>query len=192
MPSTIVPIVEGYGEVPAVPILLRRVATEILGDPIEIRKPIRIPKHKLLKAGELERALDLAVQKGDGPCGILIILDADEDCPKEIAGQLLARARVARADATVQVVLAKMEYEAWFLGAVESLLAVGQELPDFELSNAETIRGAKQRLSEILGIFYSETVDQAAFTASIKLTSCRATCPSFDKLCRSLKILLDA
>jgi hypothetical protein len=193
MPNTIIPIVEGHGEVLAVPVLLRRMAVEIFECRIDVKRPIRLPKQKLLKAGELERALDLAIQKGEGPCGILILIDADDDCPSIVGRNLVERAARARADANFQVVLAKAEYESWFLGALESLLQLNQpQPPDFAPQNAEQIRGAKEKLSGLLNMFYSETVDQAALTSRMDLSLARYNCASFDKFCRAVRLLIDA
>lgn len=193
MPNTIIPIVEGHGEVLAVPVLLRRLAAEVFQCRIDIRKPIRLPKQKLLKNGELERALDLAIQKGEGPCGILILIDADDDCPSTVGRDLIERAARARADANLQVVLAKAEYESWFLGAIESLRQVNQpQPPNFAPQNVEQIRGAKEKLSELLNMFYSETVDQAALTSRMDLSLARLNCASFDKFCRAVRSLVDA
>lgn len=48
-------IVEGYGDVAAVGVLLRRVLHEKLQCyDVGIERPIRVPKGKLLKPGELE------------------------------------------------------------------------------------------------------------------------------------------
>ena len=53
----LIAIVEGHGDVQAVPVLLRRVLYEKLQIyDIEVAPPIRISKNKLLKQGELERA----------------------------------------------------------------------------------------------------------------------------------------
>ena len=192
MPRTIVPIVEGHGEVAAVPLLIRRIAYEMLQFEADVKRPIRLPKQKLQKAGELERALDLATQKCEGPFGILVLLDADEDCPREIGEQVLRRATTARPNANVQVVLAKAEYEAWLLGAVESLLPENRKpLVDFNPQEAENVRGAKEKLAEILDIFYSETVDQPAFSSQFDLSQARANCPSFDKFWRAIRALLE-
>jgi hypothetical protein len=159
---------------------------------IDVKKPIRFPKQTLQKAGELERALDLAIQKCEGPYGILVLLDADEDCPREIGEQLLRRAAAARPNANVQVVLAKREYEAWFLGAVESLLPENRKLGiDFNSQEAESVHGAKEKLAEILHIFYSETVDQSALSSVFDLSQARANCSSFDKLWRAVEALLE-
>ena len=63
-PVRIASVVEGHGEVEAVPLLLRRFAAQ--WDPsvsFEALKPVRIARSKLLKQGELERAIELAASK---------------------------------------------------------------------------------------------------------------------------------
>ncbi|MGB2656510.1 MAG: DUF4276 family protein [Candidatus Acidiferrum sp.] len=160
---------------------------------VDIKKPIRLPKQRLLKAGELERALDLAVQKCQGACGILILLDADEDCPREIGEQLMNRSNAVRPNANVQAVIAKAEYEAWLLGAAESLLPQHRRpLVNFDPRDAEEVRGAKEKLADVLGIFYSETVDQPALSSVFDLSQARANCPSFDKFWRVIQTFLEA
>ena len=60
----LIAVVEGHGEVQAVPILLRRVLHEKLQIyDIVLEPPIRVPKSKLLKQGELERAVELAARR---------------------------------------------------------------------------------------------------------------------------------
>lgn len=52
-------IVEGHGDVEAVPILVRRLARELDPDlAVETPRPIRVPKDRLLKTGELERHVE--------------------------------------------------------------------------------------------------------------------------------------
>lgn len=79
-------IVEGYGDVKAIPILIRRIVREI--DPmltLLIPEPaIRVPCSSIVKPGEFERAVELARLKMKSPGGILIVVDADEDCPAEL------------------------------------------------------------------------------------------------------------
>ncbi len=57
-------IVEGHGDVEAVPILVRRIAT--LLDPVlalDLPPPLRVPRTKLLKPDECERAVEFAARK---------------------------------------------------------------------------------------------------------------------------------
>jgi len=115
-------IVEGRAEVEAVPLLLRRIQQEI--DPgfyLETSKPIRVARNKLVKADVLENAVELAARQLRSPRAILILIDADDDCPAQLGPKLLARAQAAHSDVPIAVVLAKREYEAWFLAAIESL-----------------------------------------------------------------------
>jgi len=186
-------IVEGHGEVEAVPILLRRIG-ETLDPPVypEIKPPIRTPASKLLKEGELERAVELAALKS-GPGGaIFVLLDCDDGCPAELGPRILERAINTRRDRPIAVVLAKKEYEAWFLAGALSLrgrrgLAVDLEPP----SNPESIRDAKGWLTHHMpaNTSYTETTDQPALTAVFDMRAAR-TADSFDKCYRDVVELL--
>lgn len=142
--------------------------------------------------GELERAVELAARRA-GECGcILILLDANSDCPKELAPKVLQRAAEARRDRAIRVVLAKMEYEAWFLAAADSIAGErGIDASVVPPDEPETIRDAKGWLSARMpsGRSYRETLDQAALTAIFDLDSAR-TAPSFDKMWRDVSSLL--
>lgn len=92
-------IVEGHGEVEAVPVLIRRIAAAV--DPtlvLRIPHPIRIPRSRLVKPGELERAVELAARQVGARGAVLVVLDADDDCPAQRAPELLGRAVQARPD----------------------------------------------------------------------------------------------
>ncbi len=117
-------IVEGHGECEAVPILIRRIAQMI--DPGFVPKvlsPLRVPASRLLKEGEIERSVNFAGRKLQGRGGIIVIVDCDWEngCPAEDGPVLLKRAVATRGDLPIAVILAKREFEAWFLAAVESL-----------------------------------------------------------------------
>ena len=47
MPVKIIPIVEGHGEVAAVPVLLRRIAKRLNAYDVQVGKPIRCQRHNL-------------------------------------------------------------------------------------------------------------------------------------------------
>ena len=192
----IVPIVEGYGEVEAVPVLIRRIASEV--DPsldTDILHPIRVPANRLKKQGELERTVDLAVRKLGGKGGVLILIDCDWDncCPRWDAPDLLDRARSTRPDAPISLVLAYREYEAWFIAAVES---IKNKLPLVEAgeptSNPEEIRGAKEWLSRRMpqNQPYVETIHQPSLTAVFDMQAARRT-NSFDKCYREIVGMID-
>ena len=146
----IVSIVEGKGEEEAVPILLRRIAERVTpSSSVDVPRPIRVKRQQIVKAGELERAVELAARRAGVNDGILILLDADTDCPADLSPSLLHRATGARKDRAIRVVLAKMEYEAWFLAAAASI--AGQHGIDPSATpprDAEAIRNAKGWLSK--------------------------------------------
>ncbi|MGA2864204.1 MAG: DUF4276 family protein [Verrucomicrobiota bacterium] len=187
-------IVEGHGECEAVPILVRRIAQTL--DPAlapSVHPVLRVPAARLLKQGEIERAVELAARKNSGQGGILVLLDCDDGCPAQEAPELLKRAVTARANLPVSVVMAKREYEAWFLAAAESLR--GQRGLPADLiapERPEDIRGAKEWLAEQMprGQTYSESSDQPALTAVFDMNAARRA-DSFDKCYREIVRLLN-
>ena len=189
----IVPIVEGHGEVKAVPILLRRIAARVApAREMDVLRPIRVRRQRFLKEGELERNVEIAARRAGAAGCVLILIDAEEDCPGQLAPDILRRAQETRSDRAIRVVLAKMEYEAWLLAAVESIAGKRGIVESVRpLRRPESIRGAKERLSSLMppGRSYSETLDQPALTAIFDLAAARAA-PSFDKLWRDVGSLL--
>ena len=190
----IVPIVEGHGEYNSIRILLQRVWSELLGgDYVEVVKPIRGSRGRLVQSAELSRAVDLAALKlkaaePDERGLVLILVDADEDQPCELGPRLLDEARRHRPDMDISCVVAKVEYETWFVAAARSLVRhlnlAEEEIP----ADPEDQRAGKAWIQKHFhGFKYSETVDQPAMTSEMDLAECRRRSPSFDKLCRELE-----
>ena len=194
--ACIAAIVEGHGESDSIPILIRRIALDI--DPgfvPKVLKPLRSSASKLVKDGELEKAVLLAASKLQGRGGILVILDCDDGCPAKEGPALLQRVRQARSDMPIAVVLAKKEYEAWFLAAAESI--GGKRGLPTNLSSPprpEDIRDAKGWLSDKMpkGTSYVETTDQAALTACFDMAIARRQADSFDKCYREIYGMLSS
>ena len=191
--TRIVSIVEGHGELDAVPILLRRIAEaeELPAGAVDVCTLIRVNRRKIVKEMELERVVEVAAQRAGADGRILILLDADADCPAQLAPDLLRRARAARGDRAIRVVLAKIEYEAWFLTAVDSIakqLGIEAAVPPQE---PESVRGAKEWLSKRMpaGQSYRPTRHQAELTKTFNMEAARRA-PSFDKLWRDVTDLL--
>lgn len=190
-------IVEGHGDVEAVPILIRRLAQELDSElVVQTPKPIRVPKDRLVKSGELERHVELAARNTQGKGGVLVLIDSDDDCPAELGPQLQSRAKAARADVPIAVVLAKREFEGWLLAGAESLRGK-RGLPDDLLGpeDPESVRGAKEWLSRRMPRFepYRETLHQASLTAAVDFALARrarsfARCEKeIVRLCRLLR-----
>ncbi len=191
----LVPIVEGHSEVQSVPVLLRRLLAEREQYEVKVVRPVRVGRYKVVRPGELERACELARRRPEGCDAILLLLDADDDCPKEIAPDLLRRATSASAGLPAAVVLAKTEFEAWFLGSLESLRGVrGIAETAVSPENPEDIRGAKAYLSRQMtgGRTYVEVDDQPALADRFDLQLARQRCPSFGKFVRDVEAILDA
>ena len=186
-------VVEGKGEDQALPLLVRRICHDLLYVfTVSTTRPVRITKSKLVRPGELERAIRLArIANGmDGP--VLVVLDADDDCPAELGPSLKRRARAVAQDCGLSIVIPKYEFETWFLACAQSLsgcqgLREGLSAPP----DPTAVRGAKEWLSRHMppGRKYSPTVDQAALVAHMNLTAARS-CGSFDRLCREIQRLV--
>jgi hypothetical protein len=190
----VAPIVEGHGEDQAVRVLLQRLWTELLpGEYIEVLKPIRTSRPKMIKSPELERALDLAVLKlrsapSSDPALVLIMLDADDDLACVLGPDLLNRAKAHRGDTDISCVVATVEYETWFVAAADSLhdlLDLSEGGPPEAPESSRSGKAWIQR--RFRGIKYSPTVDQPAMTSRMDLRRARHRSPSFDKLCRELE-----
>lgn len=187
-------IVEGEGDVEAVRVLIRRIAVDLYPElTIDILRPIRVSRNQVVKENELEREVELAAEKIRGQGAIFIIFDSDDDCPAELGPALLTRALQARSDIPIAVVLAKHEFEAWFLAAAESIRGQRGLRNDIHSpSNPEAIRGAKEWLSHRMegSRTYRETRDQAALTARFNIEQARHV-GSFDKCYRDIVRLLE-
>lgn len=121
---------------------------------------------------------------------VLLLLDSDSDCPKEVAPDLVEIMQKASGLEYVSAVLAKIDYESWFVGAADSLGAfIRVEDRDHAIIADPEACGSGKRWVEtrFTGIKYSEAVDQPRMTAVMDLEACRRRCPSFDKLCRELQ-----
>ena len=190
--AKIVAIVEGDGEVEAVPALIRRIHGEVSpGAPLEVCRPVRVRRNRVLKDGELERYLGLAANLAGADGGILVLLDANGDCPAHLGPNVLQRARTARPDRRIEVVLANREYESWFIAAIDSLqgkrnVSAAAAAPQ----DPESIRGAKKWLGDRMDGTYSPTADQTALTALFDMALARRRSRSFARMWRAIGALL--
>jgi hypothetical protein len=192
----VAPIVEGDGEFACIRLLLERIWYELLGgDFVRVVRPVLKPRGNLVKQEGLHRAVKLAIKnlsdlpESDDSNLVLILIDADEDCPREWGPKLLDIAREVDSRMDVACVLAKLEYETWFAAAAESLTGYLELPPGFVASEApEEARHGKGWVERYFrGNKYTEPQDQPAMTSAMDLALCRRRSPSFDKLCRELE-----
>jgi hypothetical protein len=206
----IVPIVEGHGEVAAVPILIRRWLRHRnyhlffdvdLAGPVRAsgKGALRVPHNEADELG-VEHYLEIALLRR--PDIILVILDADEDCPRSLGPALLARARrLVPPDYPIGVVIARREFEAWFLAAFpgsrfrDGLSAQGFILTRRSLprgTEVEAIADCKAYVARLIGLKkYEPTIHQPKLTKLLPFTAeMTRRSRSFRKLLKELGALL--
>lgn len=190
----LVPVVEGHGEVAAVPELLRRLQYEASCFAFEIGTAVRRNSSDLNNRLKFQEGLQIAVNQTDC-AAILILFDLDDGCPKEKAAELAQWARESVSNKPCAVVLAYREYEAWFLAAMESLRGYNG-IADNAVSprNPESIRGAKQHLEKLMAreYSYSETADQVRLTTRFDMVAAYYHSRSFRRLVSAFGQLLMA
>ena len=188
------PIVEGHGEVTALPELLRRLCSEASAWEVQIRIPIRRKRSELVNQPKLEKTV--AAARYQPNCdAILILFDSDKDCPAELGPKVYEWASAVCGDFPCEVVMPHKEYEAWFLAGIKPLRGRRGIRNDANPHpNPEAPRGAKAQLQAQMesGESYLETTDQAAFSALFSMPAAYGNCRSFRKLIKSFGTLLRA
>jgi hypothetical protein len=178
-------IVEGEGKVSALPILLRRLAARTSVTAAHPLRPIRVRRDRFLnKEEEFRRHLLMAASQSGHEGWVLVVLDADDDCPKTLGEDIYRRARQYVPHRRLSIVLANREFEAWFIAASRSLCgARGFSLAPDEPVEAETPRDAKGWMKDRMqGGTYSPILDQPAFAARFDLQQALDNSRSFRKL----------
>lgn len=180
-------IVEGDGEVAALPVLLRRLSDwRTPGAPVTLLKPIRVHRDRFLRRDdEFRRHLLLAANKCGESGWILLLLDADDDCAATLGAEIVTRASVAAPHRRLAVVLANREYEAWFIASAAALSGKrGFTFGGEPSIDAEQPRDAKKWMADRMpNRGYHETTDQPAFSAHLDLDQAFKGSRSFRKLC---------
>jgi hypothetical protein len=199
--TAIYPIIEGHADAVAVPMLLRRIATESLDIHDLFCLPgDRVPRGKLLQPDDVGKAIRrgrIQLSKKDPPHLVLVLMDADTDCPVSLRNTLvLQHGTLLNA---VSLVFVVREFEAWFLAANmngahhRSLREFTPVIPD-----PESVKNPKAELEKNFlkpnpdakpndVVRYSEVPDQAKFTAAMDIAAAQERSPSFRKLVRHLR-----
>lgn len=191
MSPTLAPIVEGHGEVRAVPVLLRRIALEMFGCHVTVSSPWRLPVNLMHREALAPIVHVLAERVGESG-GVIVLRDADDDDPNETRSdlnQLLHELAPERAAAAVAV----REFEAWFLGSIVSLRSHRSVRDDASFEgDPEGKRDAKGALSAQMTESYRPTLHQPSFAAEMDIQMARSRCPSFNLLVSEVgRLLLD-
>ncbi len=189
---TVACIVEGHGEQEAVPALIRRIAGE-LGLTVQAGERIRVTKTLLLRPGELEKRVALAAAKA-GPGGaVFALVDADDDPPLELAGDMNRRIGIAAPRIAGGAAVAVLEFESWLIAGVEGLCGKSGFAEGVKpLLYPESVRGAKEWLSRFMPPAhpYAPTRHQTAFTSNFDMARARERSPSFARCYREIERLI--
>ena len=184
------PIVEGHGEVEALPVLLRRLLHDGGVWTVGVGKPVRKNRSQLTTREGVAEAITLA--RGKPECGgILVLFDSDDDCPAERGPQVQAWAAEASRGVPCGVCMAHREYEAWFLATVDSLREHrAMKVDAAPHPNPERPRDAKGELHRCMLGTYKPTIHQVAFSEQLDLGAAFRRCRSFKKLVTTIGTLM--
>jgi hypothetical protein len=202
MTAFVAPVVEGQTEQLSVERLLHRVWHEQVHNPFRLQVlPASRGKRDRLAEGlrpDLPTKVEEACVKlgsnladPSARCLVLLLLDAEDACPAELAPSLLAAAQAVRTDVPVSCVLARRMFENWLLAGAATLAGVNglpdalPAVPDCEGPHGANWLGARLREGSPTRK-YKKSVDAPEFVRRFDVTACRQLSPSFAKLCREL------
>ena len=177
-PVVLASIVEGHGDVAAMPVLLSRLVRSLgVNAYFEIRPAQRVHKDRMIDPVAMGSYLNTAAAQIEGPGAIIIARDADDQAACILGPQILDVARSVRRDRDIIVAVFEREFEAAFVAAARSLGCNTGEAP--------SVRDAKGAVRRMLGRKYTETVDQAEL---VRLMDVEQACcvPSFARLRRKI------
>ncbi len=141
---------------------------------------------------KLEKFLAHAQNKPDC-AAVLVLVDADNDCPVTEAKKLSKRCQEAVVSVPVQVVYAHREFESWLLASIESIRGNhGISENAFLQVDVEAVSNPKKWITDQMphGMAYKETTHQAALAGQINLNLARMRSRSFQRLCHALEQLV--
>ncbi|WP_420455176.1 DUF4276 family protein [Rubrivirga sp.] len=178
-------VVEGRGEEVAVPRLLTRAVHRIGKHDwvVPERLTMRVGGLPAFRAHLGRNAEALRRQPVDAA---LVLLDLDDGCPAEEGPKLADNLRGYGLPFPVAVVLARREYEAWFLASLPSIAAETTDLPEdaHYPGEPEKPRDCKAPLRALMpqGRRYDPVLHQAAFTSALDFDVAAERCRSFRRL----------
>jgi hypothetical protein len=144
---------------------------------------------------QFRKAIRLAIKQDCQAILLIVDGDAEGDCPRTQAPEILGWARAEAAGTACVVVMAYREYEAWFLASIESLRGKrGIREDATSHPNPEQPKGAKGQLEMRMeqGRSYHETADQPAMSAAFDMQPTYPKCRSFRHLVKVFGELAEA
>lgn len=196
----IVPIVEGDGEIGAVPILLARILNDLQRWDVHVATPKNAHgRTNLTKPGGIERFTRYALMEPQC-AAISIIVDSEGACPRDLALELGSRVATIAPNRPVAIICAHRMYEAWFLASMETI--AGRDLDgqpgvvdgSHAPADAESVANPKAWITSHMptGRSYKETEDQAPLTRLMNMDLARHGSRSFRRMWHAVEELVDA
>jgi hypothetical protein len=196
----IISLVEGRGDESALPALIDKILRDTNSWKWYVGTPIKVQNLGKLRK-ELVYYLSRAANKKN--CGaILVVLDSDDECPKEEAEKLAHAIQPLNLAVPVAIVFAHREYEAWFLASLPTIAGhhglPADVLYEGEVESKRDVKGwLRQQMSRNR---YNPTSHQKKFTSLIELElayDCLRPAPlgnyrSFRRLYHAIEQLLEA
>lgn len=187
----LVPIVEGDGEVMAVPVLLYKLLHAMNRYDLQVAPPKNAHgRHNLQKPNGLEKFVKHAWKERE--CGaIVILLDAEEECPVDVIKDFFKRVTALGVLHPVVIVCAKRMYETWLLASSET---IGLPIESTLAKDPESVKNPKRLFNEHFppGRIYKETEDQVAMTNKLDTALAKERSRSFRRLCHALEQAIEA
>lgn len=191
-------VVEGHGDGPAVRILANRMLDSMERWNIRVRR-VKNAKGKPQLIRKFENFVRYALHDED--CrAVLVVVDADYDCPVEMAKRLSVRAVALGLQVPIAIVVPNREFESWFIAALDespdnpvrarlqlTLDVLCPDDPDAIGSPKGWLKGNMKRPRS-----YAETADQPALAAAVSLALGSERSRSFRRLQHALEELLAA
>lgn len=168
-------VVEGAGELEALPLLLRRWLRErgdfrdVLGSPVACHG-----RSKALQPGGIEEKVAIAVAR-PGCRAVLVVLDGEGDPVCQSGPELLMRSRAASGGKPVVVALAEHQYEAWLMASAETLDLEG-------LAYSSTRSPVSALVAALRPVKYLKTRWQPRLTERIDFDLAMSRSPSLRRL----------
>ncbi len=185
-------VVEGHGDVIAVPCLVSRAAAHFDRALACCDPPIRAGEAKRLRRpGELERYLIMAASRPEAS-RVLVLLDLDDGCPVEYFQNFYQRSLQARerCGKPIHFCFCKREFESWFLADFESMQMANPSINWTRtegFDNYDAIRGAKEAFGGTMaGRVYKECRDQIHFTRALNFDVLISRDRAFRKLAKDV------
>lgn len=177
----ILPVVEGAGDVSAVPEVLRRILAESQLFECQVLRPFKAGDYYALRKRFPNYVRMFAKERA----AVLVLLDCDDGCAVEWATELAELIPQDLIELPIRFAFAVREFESFFLA--DSATSKAHLLIDLKVdfpSDPEVIRGAKEWLSRHMasGKAYKETIDQQALAAKMNLATVSAKSHSFRHL----------